>query len=311
MTKNKLLYIHTQGVQESNSGGLNTTLLQVFSMCSAFVSAGNAVTLAMERSGDFENNLEQFINNTFKDGIAFDIKTWKKRHKKRFLNRLLVKKSIIQLVRQNKASIIFTRDAFILKELVRFGIPVVFESHNARLHTRSDLIHKFLEKRLLRSADSPNFKCLFSISEALSKYWEQRGAPKYKLFAWHDGFDNSLFQKDIDKKIARNTLNLPSDKTIVTYTGGLYPDREIDNIIYLAREFAEAYFLIIGGPEKNRQYYKRLAQEKSVSNINFLGFVEHNLIPHYLFASDILLALWSTKVPTDRKSTRLNSSHYS
>jgi glycosyltransferase involved in cell wall biosynthesis len=298
MKRKSLLYIHSQGVQTSNSGGLNTTLLQVFSMCSAFVSAGYAVTLAMEKSGDFENNLQHFISNTFNDGIDFNIKTWQGRHKNRFLNRLMVKQSIINVVRENKAEIIFTREVYILDELVKFGIPVIFESHNARLHTRYDIIHKFLEKRLLRSANSLNFKCLFSISQALSKYWEQRGAPKDKLFAWHDGFENSIFKEVVDKKTARNQLNLPLGKPIVTYTGGLYPDREIDNIIYLAKEYPETFFLIIGGPEKNRQYYKRISQEKSVSNINFVGFVEHNFIPQYLFASDILLALWSKKVPT-------------
>ena len=61
----------------------------------------------------------------------------------------------------------------------------------------------FLEKRLLRATRSPNFKCLFSISEALSNYWEQKGVPNSKLFAWHDGFDISLFEKYIDKNIAR------------------------------------------------------------------------------------------------------------
>jgi glycosyltransferase involved in cell wall biosynthesis len=298
MKNKKLLYIHVQGIQDSKSGGLNSTLLQVFSMCNAFVSAGYSVTLLMEKNSDFKNNLNQFINNTFKAGIAFDIKTWNKKHKNKFFNRLLVRRSIIRLVEQNKSNIIFTRDAFMIKDLVKFATPVVFESHNAKLHTRYDLIHNFFEKRLLRSAGSPNFKCLFSISEALSNYWEQRGVPKHKLFAWHDGFESCLFQKNIDKNSARNALNLQSDKIIVTYTGGLYPDREIDNIIYLARQFPRAYFLIIGGPEKNRQFYKQLAQEKSVSNINFVGFIEHNLIPHYLFASDILLALWSTKVPT-------------
>ena len=103
-----------------------------------------------------------------------------------------------------------------------------------------------------------------------------------KLFAWHDGFDASIFEKHINKDIAKSKLGLPVNKTIVTYTGGLYPDRDTENIIYLANDFPELYFIVIGGPEINRQYFQRISKEKSVSNINFMGFVKHNLIPNYL-----------------------------
>src|SRR3989339_32099 len=297
MTK-KLLYIHMASVQPSKSGGLNTTLLQVFSMCTAFVSAGYKVTLAMQKNEVFENNAEEFINNTFKDGIDFEVKTWNQKSKKLFINRVMVKRSIIQIVKQNKPDMIFTRDAYILSALSKFNVPLIFESHNARLHTRHTILHRFLEKRLLYVAKSPNFQCLFSISEALSKYWLQKGIPRKKLFAWHDGFDAPLFKNHIDKNAAKSKLNLSLYKTIVTYTGGLYPNRDIENIVHLAKEFPDVHFLVIGGPEKNRQHFQRLSQEKSVFNINFMGFVKHNLIPYYLYASDILLALWSSKVPT-------------
>ncbi|MBN1186841.1 MAG: glycosyltransferase, partial [Bacteroidales bacterium] len=298
MPRKKLLYIHMSSVQPSQSGGLNTTLLQVFSMCNAFVSAGYKVTLAMQENDDFENSAEKFIKNSFKSGIDFEVRTWSQKCKKLFINRVMVKRSIIQIVTQNKPGMIFTRDAYILNALTKFNVPLIFESHNARLHTRHTILHRFLEKRLLHVARSPNFQCLFSISEALSKYWLQKGIPREKLFAWHDGFESSLFNDHIDKNAAKSKLNLSLDKTIVTYTGGLYPNRDIENIVHLAKEFPDVHFLVIGGPERNRQHFQRLSQEESVSNINFMGFVEHNLIPQYLYASDILLALWSSKVPT-------------
>jgi glycosyltransferase involved in cell wall biosynthesis len=267
-------------------------------MCTAFVKAGYKVTLAMQKNEGFEYNAKEFINNTFKDGIDFEIITWNQKSKYLFLNRIMVKRSILQLAKQNNPNLIFSRDSYILNALTKINVPIVYESHNSRLHTGQNILHKFLEKRLLRAARSPNFKCLFSISEALSKYWEQKGVPQRKLFAWHDGFDASLFEKHIDKNNARSRLNLPIDKTIVTYTGGLYPNRDIENIVYLARDFPDLIFLVIGGPEKNRQYYQKMSREKNIFNINFMGFVEHNMIPYYLYASDILLALWSSKVPT-------------
>ena len=52
-------------VQPAKSGGLNTTLLQVFSMCNAFVYSGYKVTLAMQKNDDFEQSAKEFINNSF------------------------------------------------------------------------------------------------------------------------------------------------------------------------------------------------------------------------------------------------------
>ena len=294
----KLLYLHLASVQPPNSGGLNTTLLQVFSMCNAFASAGYDVTLGMQNSNDFKTNIQMFIDNSFKNGIRFEIKTWDQKSNKLFLNKILVKRSIMQIVNENKPHLIFTREVYILGDLIKFNIPLIFESHNALLHNRQKLLHKYLERKLSNAANSPNFKCLFSISEALSQHWQKKGFPQHKLFAWHDGFDVSIFEGSVDKNIAKIKLNLSSHETIATYTGGLYPDRDIEDILDLAKIFPAVYFLVIGGPEKRREYFNELSLKSSITNINFIGVVEHRLIPYYLFASDILLALWSKRVPT-------------
>ena len=80
----KLLYLHLASVQPQNSGGLNTTLLQVFSMCNAFASAGYDVTLAMQKNNDFERNIQMFINNSFKNGISFKVETWNQKSNRLF-----------------------------------------------------------------------------------------------------------------------------------------------------------------------------------------------------------------------------------
>jgi len=44
--------------------------------------------------------------------------------------------------------------------------------------------------------------------------------------------------------------------------------------------------------------YHTLAIEDGIDNISFIGQIPHKDTPKYLFASDILLALWSKDVPT-------------
>lgn len=294
----KLLHIHTASVQPATSGGLNTTLLQVFSMCSAFARAGFDVTLAMQRNAGFDENLDAFISNTFPEGIDFEIVTWKQKSTRNFINRVRVKSDIVEIVGRLHPDLIFSRDSFALNALTGLGIPLIFESHNSRMHTGHTFLHHILEKRLLRVSRAPSFMCLFSISDALSNYWLGKGVPSQKLFSWHDGFDASLFEQHVDKAFARKTLGLPVDRTIVTYTGGLYSGRGIESIIQLASDFPGVDFLVVGGPRQNQLRYQAMAEDSSVSNISFVGFVEHNSIPSYLYASDILLGLWSSKVPT-------------
>jgi hypothetical protein len=63
---------------------------------------------------------------------------------------------------------------------------------------------------------------------------------------------------------ARTELNLPLEGKIVTYTGSLYPNREIENIIYLAPHFPDALFIVVGGPQSNADHYQSLAKEKKL-----------------------------------------------
>jgi len=296
--KQNLLYIHNQSIQSITSGGLNTTLLQVFSMCKAFSKSGFNVILAMQGDIDFYYYLNDFVQKSFEEDLQFEVIYWKKASNNKFINRLIVKKRIIRLARESNPDLIFTREPFILDSLINLNKSVIFESHNNILHTRCRLLHKYLKNKVVKAAKSNNFHCLFSISESLSKYWDQNGISENKLFSWHDGFDTKLFQNQKTKETARTLLKLPKDKTIVTYTGSLYKDREIENIIDLAKNFPEITFLLIGGPRKNKQYYARITQNKGIKNVSFLGFIKHNLIPDYLYASDVLLAFWSSKVPT-------------
>jgi len=156
-----------------------------------------------------------------------------------------------------------------------------------------------LKKILLRNSKHKNFICIFSISEALSDFWENYGVCKTKLLAWHDGFENDMFFTDIDKDTARSKLGLPENKKIVCYSGSLYDARGIgEMIVKLARQYPEAHFVVVGGPESGKKKLEEMSVEYSVKNIQFIGAVERSAVPDYLFAADILLALFTSKIPT-------------
>ena len=68
-------------------------------------------------------------------------------------------------------------------------------------------------------------------------------------------------------KISNNYISISSGKR-----SSKNNTRIPNNIIFLAKEFPDIDFLVIGGPEKHRKYFQGLSKEKSVFNINFMGF---------------------------------------
>jgi len=294
----KLLYLHNRSFAPAQTGYMNVTLLQVFSMCNAFARLGLDVKLYMEGDQATADQIDAFKNTAFKDQLDFEVGFWSRVHKNGLINRILLRSKIKEIIKHEQPDIVFTRASAFLKPIVQTATPVIYESHNARQHNRYLLLHKYFQRQVVSASYKNNFLCLLSISDALKEYWKTTGAMEDKLFSWHDGFDESHFKTPKGKTKAREQLNLPQEKTIVTYTGGLYPKREIDKVILLAKEYPEILFMVIGGPEKNKLHYENMAKSMSVANIRFLGYKKHNDIPDYLFASDVLLALWSKHVPT-------------
>ena len=294
----KLLYIHYNSFFPLSKGQLNITILQVFSMCNAFSRLGIKVTLYMEGNDDFHERVKDLEESAFKEKLLFTVLSWGKILDNRLLNRFLIRRRIRDIIKLEQPDVVFTRESAFLNPILKTNTPVIFEAHNIKQHTRYTIVSRYLEKVILKTSKNSNFICLFSISDALSKQWKDLGVEENKLFAWHDGFDVDLFTEKIDKPEARKDLELPVNKTIVTYTGGLYFDREIENIVELAGNFPDVTFLIIGGPEENRLFFQDMAEKKGIPNIIFKGLINHSKIPEYLYASDVLLALWSKKVPT-------------
>ena len=100
------------------------------------------------------------------------------------------------------------------------------------------------------------------------------------------------------QKEAREILKIDSNRPIITYLGRIYKNRRIDDIVKLSKIFNEINFYVVGGPNERAEYYSKLVTKENINNLTFVGQVPHEKTPLYLYASDILLALWSKDVPT-------------
>ena len=190
--------------------------------------------------------------------------------------------------------ILFTRSPLVSLFTALNKKNVIFESHNAYFTKQKTLnvIYKALFKLLFKSK---YLKLFISISDNLNNFWLEKGLPEEKSLSAHDGTEIIDYNENSTK------VHIPfkdSDKLLVTYTGSLYIDRGLDRLIKLAKDFENLNFLVVGGPASNAQEFRMQCQKESINNIYFTGPVPHFKIASYLNASDILLALWSKKVPT-------------
>lgn len=280
----KLTYIHTTPISSKKAN-----LIQVLNMCKSFANHGIEVVLLLPESrGKANIEIDERIEIKF-----YEINDW-------MPSTIKYSWAIHKYLKENKLQgIVFIRQFTIAIIIQLFKYHYIYESHNNSLFS-NPIIDKILKKTLKRLIAKKQFLLLFSISGELNEYWKQFSKKNQeKMDYYHDGIEKSLFQNNLSKYQARRELGIiEKSQKIVTYAGSLYKDRGIENIIYLARDFPDVLFMVIGGPNSEINELVNLANEMKVYNIQFKGVVPHKDVPKYLYMADILLAFWSDKVKT-------------
>jgi len=289
----KLLYLHNIALTEGMS-----TNLQVISVCNSLHKNGLEVILAMPDPRIKSCKLEKIFKNVTGGSVSFQVFLFKEFSKFRRLNKYTNHFRIKKILKKTQPDICFVRSPLFFCKVIKLGYPVIFESHNNLLHNRSKIINCVLTKKLIKATKSTCCKIFITISYALGQFWKKKGVKRNKILCLHDGFDESLFKKVYTLTEAKKKLGLNVRQKVTVYTGSLFKNRGIENIIELAKCFPKVIFLMIGGPETKKNEYSKMALNMKVTNIKFLGHINHDNIPNYLYAADILLALWTKEVPT-------------
>ncbi len=98
-----------------------------------------------------------------------------------------------------------------------------------------------------------------------------------------------------DPSEARRQLDLPECPT-VGFTGHIYPGRGADLLFELAKQMPEVRFLWVGGTPELVELWRGKLGEAHVTNVTMTGFLQHEKIPLYQAAADILLMPYSRSV---------------
>ncbi len=289
----KILYIHNTTIDSEKAN-----LIQVLSMCNAFVANEIEIDLALPVPNVDIGDRNDYFYNRFGIELKFNLIFYEPSYNYSKLEKYFGYNSIKKILASNNAEYVFLRIPKFVRLVLKAGKKVIFESHNNIMHNKISIIDKYWKRSVLKYVKRSNFVLFISISQNLSNYWENLGVPSSKLIALHDGFSVKQYKTKADKKAVRIKLGIPLDVKIAMYVGSLYPDREIDNILLLAKRTPNVLFYVVGGPKLFKKHYIAKTVEMELRNVKFIGYVPHSDVPDYLFAADILLALWSSRVPT-------------
>jgi glycosyltransferase involved in cell wall biosynthesis len=94
---------------------------------------------------------------------------------------------------------------------------------------------------------------------------------------------------------ARHQLNLPDGLT-VGFTGHIYPGRGADLLFELAKQMPQVNFLWVGGTPELVDTWRGKLSAAGVTNVTMTGFVQHERIPLYQAAADVLLMPYSRSI---------------
>jgi glycosyltransferase involved in cell wall biosynthesis len=272
---------------------------QIVQMCRTFGRLGNDVELFSAGGQDSSSpkRLKQF-RNLYGEDIPFSVHFFPSRTILGRLKMLGGLRGAVQAVRGMKTDLVYCRGHWEALSLARLDAPVIFEAHATKLHDEFPILDRLLRRRTVRASRLPNLRLFVCISQALAKVWHEFGVPEEKIYVAHDAVDVSMFEPALTIEEARARLGLQENRPVILYAGSLYQDRGLELLLGAAKALPEYSFWILGGSEQDMARSKRAAKEAGVTNVQFLGFVAHPRVPVYLFAADVLLMLWTWRVPT-------------
>ncbi len=132
---------------------------------------------------------------------------------------------------------------------------------------------------------------ILSVSEDLKLHIMNLGVPENKVHVVPNGVDTEKF-KSVGKEYARNLLNLPQDKNIVLFVGALRKIKGVDYLIEAAKNFVDidTELYMVGRDDGLGKSLEKRARELKITNsIKYTGPVNHDDIPLWISASDILV----------------------
>jgi glycosyltransferase involved in cell wall biosynthesis len=171
------------------------------------------------------------------------------------------------------------------------GYPVVLEMHA----DNSGKLGAWWMRQFLKAN---GHKVMTVTTSALRKALERSTKLQFKdeaVLVAPNGVELEKYENLPSPSEARRQLDLPEGLTI-GFTGHIYPGRGADLLFELAKQLPQVNFLWVGGTPELVAHWRGKLLEANMTNVTMTGFVQHERIPLYQAAADILLMPYSRSI---------------
>lgn len=180
-------------------------------------------------------------------------------------------------------------DGFGMMKMAKYwGVPLI-------IHVRGTVVRRIIAWKGPRPKiiEAMTFADkILCTSQELKLRCVNLGIERYKIGVVPNGVDANKF-RPMDKNKIRKRLNLPLDKRIILFVGYLWPIKGlnylIDAIPGIVKKRPNSLFLFIGQGHLKNKMIKKCRRYDVEKNVRFLGGKEHDEIPIWLNASDMLI----------------------
>lgn len=201
---------------------------------------------------------------------------------------------VIMLSRSKLPDIIYMREVGFAKKVLKILPRRLHKKVVIDVHVLSE-DKKQLEKDIAAVRD---IALIVAVSEPMRMMFTKYGINENKVMVAHNGLDTEIFGKTYDKKYARDQLDLPQDKYILSYVGNFITngkEKGIPEIIksakYVLARYKEVIYYFVGGPLERISVYLDLIRKSDLpeEKFFFIDRQEISKVPLWLASSDILL----------------------
>lgn len=142
---------------------------------------------------------------------------------------------------------------------------------------------RWREDRVLKEAD-----LRLAVSEQLSK--RVRARCGLEVVCIPNGVDSELFREMPSRALARQALDIPTDITLIGFTGSLRPWHGLDIAIDALAHLEGVDLAIAGDGDLQSELSARADRLGVADRIRWLGHIPHSAIPEFLAAVDVAIA---------------------
>lgn len=174
-----------------------------------------------------------------------------------------------------------------------FGQTMVFETHRGPPRPPFATLVGWSFDRL---------RGIVAITEGLQTDWQQY--TDAKILVEPDGVRLARVNTTKSKAELRQNLDIPADKTVVTYAGSIQPWKGVQILIRASQRLSDEYHVVVVGGTDDQRSWLREEVGDIPESVSLIGHVPSANVPEYLIASDILVV---PNTANRRISTRYTS----